>query len=204
MLRPKFLRNEIYCFEPNPDTYRDLQNNIHINGLAINTFNLALSNKKERCRLFIPDGACGGTSIDAKNYFRRDLLPGEQKPTRFHEVEAEVFDDLWPVISAKAAPPLQDIVVKLDAEGYELTIVSGMSGFINTYADRITFLVELYDSEYDDALAVFGGHGFTCSSILPDGSAGKALRPGKNHFGNYCFKMNTQDQAVINSGNSRR
>ena len=31
---------QIYCFEPNPDTFRELTNNLQINGLQANTFNL--------------------------------------------------------------------------------------------------------------------------------------------------------------------
>jgi FkbM family methyltransferase len=186
----------IYCFEPNPDTFRELTGNLRLNNVAANTFNLALSNKKERCRLFVPEGACGGSSINAKNYQRRDLLPGEELPTAFHDVEADSFDHLWKDISAKAPPGPGKIVVKLDAEGFELTIVAGMSAFLTAEAARLTLLIEVYESEYDAALKALTAHGFTCFSILGDGTTGPAVRPEKNRFSNYCFKMSGQTAAI--------
>jgi FkbM family methyltransferase len=181
--------SRIYCFEPNPDTFRELTNNLRLNNLTANTFNLALSNKKERCRLFVPEGACGGSSIDAKNYQRRDLLPGEQLPTAFHEVDAEIFDDLWKGIAEKAPLGPGKILIKLDAEGFELTIIAGMREFLTAHAARVTLLIEVYESEYDSALAALTPFGLVCSSILPDGTTGPAQRPDKNRFQNYCFKM---------------
>lgn len=188
--------SRIYCFEPNPDTFRELTNNLRLNNVAANTFNLALSNKKERCRLFVPEGACGGSSIDAKNYQRRDLLPGEQLPTAFHEVEADIFDDLWKAIAAKAPLGSGKIVVKLDAEGFELTIVAGMSAFLTAEVARLTLLIEVYESEYDAAQTALTAHGLTCFSILGDGTTGPAVRPEKNRFSNYCFKMPGQATAA--------
>ena len=179
----------IYCFEPNPDTFRELTGNLRLNNVAANTFNLALSNKKERCRLFVPEGACGGSSINAKNYQRRDLLPGEELPTTFHDVDADSFDHLWKDISAKAPPGPGKIVVKLDAEGFELTIIAGMRTFLTAEAARVTLLIEVYESEYDDALESLSAYGFTCFSILGDGTTGPVVRPEKNRFSNYCFKM---------------
>jgi len=178
----------IYCFEPNPDTFRELTGNLRLNNVAANTFNLALSNKKERCRLFVPEGACGGSSINAKNYQRRDLLPGEELPTAFHEVDADIFDDLWKDISAKTPPGPGKIIIKLDAEGFELNIVSGMSAFLTAEASRITLLIEVYESEYNAAVKALSAHGFVCFSILSDGTTTAPVRPAKNRFNNYCFK----------------
>jgi len=180
---------QIYCFEPNPDTFRELSHNLEINGLAANKFNIALSDKKDRCRLFVPEGACGGSSIDAKNYQRRDLLPDEQLPTKFHEVDAERFDDLWRVISNTTSLGSGKIFIKVDAEGFELTIVSGMEEFLKTYASRVTLLLEVYDSEFDAALSMLGNLGFSCHSVLLDGSLAAPERPGTNRFRNYCFKV---------------
>ena len=180
--------SQIHCFEPNPDTFAELTNNLRINALVANTYNLALSDKKDRCRLFVPDGACGGSSIEAKNYQRRDLLPGEKLPTAFHEVDAERFDDLWKTISPKTPLSTGNIVIKLDAEGFEMTIISGMTEFLKTYASRITLLIEVYDSEYDDAVSKLSALGFTCHHILMDGGIASAERPGTNRFRNYCFK----------------
>ena len=181
--------SRIYCFEPNPDTFRELTNNLRLNNLAANTFNIALSDKKERCRLFVPEGACGGSSIDAKNYQRRDLLPGEQLPTAFHDVDAEIFDDYWNGVSEKAPLGPGKIVVKLDAEGFELTIIAGMREFLTTHAARVTLLIEVYESEYAAALKTLQAHGMACYGILPDGTTGPAERPAKNRFSNYCFKL---------------
>ena len=180
---------QIYCFEPNPDTFQELTNNLLINNLTANTFNLALSNKKERCRLYVPEGACGGSSINAKNYERRDLLPGEQRPTAYHEVDAEVFDDIWKDISAKSPLAPGKVVIKLDAEGFELTIIAGMDAFLKANAPRTTVLIEVYESEYDAAFKTLEAYGFAGFCIQSDGLTAPAKRPDKNRFQNYCFKI---------------
>ena len=180
---------QIYCFEPNPNTFRELTNNLQINGLQANTFNLALSNKKERCRLYVPEGACGGSSINAKNYERRDLLPGEQRPTAYHEVDAEVFDDLWKGISEKSPLAPGRVVIKLDAEGFELAIIAGMDAFVKANAARLTILIEVYESEYDAAFKTLEAYGLAGFSIQSDGLTAPAQRPEKNRFQNYCFML---------------
>ena len=184
----------IYCFEPNPDVYCDLTNNLRLNNIDANTFNLALSNKKERCRLFVEDGAFGGGSM-LTNWQRRELLPGEKLPTTFHEVEADLFDNLWKGISSQAPAGPGKIIIKLDAEGFELNIVSGMSAFLTAEASRITLLIEVYESEYDEAVKALSAHGFVCFSILSDGTTTAPARPSKNRFSNYCFKKAQQEKS---------
>ena len=190
----RILGAHIYCFEPNPDVYRDLINNLRLNNIDANTFNLALSNKKERCRLFVENGASGGGSM-LTNWKRRELLAGEKLPTTFHEVEADLFDNLWKGISSQAPAGPGKIIIKLDAEGFELNIVSGMSAFLTAEASRITLLIEVYESEYDEAVKALSAHGFVCFSILSDGTTTAPARPSKNRFSNYCFKKAQQEKS---------
>lgn len=178
----------IWSFEPNPDTFRELRANLDLNELPVNAVNLGLSDTPGRVRLFVPDGACGGSSIEAKNYQRRDLLPGETLPSRFHEIDVVRFDDFW----TGRQPQLPDdaqVLVKIDSEGHELPIITGMRDFIAAHRERLTLLIEVYESEYDAALKALSAHGFTCFSILGDGTTAPAVRPEKNRFSNYCFKM---------------
>lgn len=178
----------IYCFEPNPVTFSYLKQNIDGNFLSAQLFNIALSDKKERCRLFVPEGACGGSSIEAKNYRRRDLLPNERPPTFFHEVSAERFDDIWTLIGENDIMNEGNLVFKLDAEGHELPIILGMKNFLSKYLIRIFLIIECYDSEYDDLIKETKGLGFDGFLINCDGTLSSIERPGKNCFRNYYFK----------------
>ena len=177
----------IWSFEPNPDTFRELKANLDLNGLAVNAVNLGLSDAPGRARLFVPEGACGGSSIDAKNYRRRDLLPGETLPSKFHEIEVVRFDDFW-ADRQPQIPGDSQIMVKLDAEGHELAIITGMRDFLTAHRERVTLLVEIYDSEFEAMTAALGAQGFLAGLIEPDGTVGNAVRPGQNRFRNYCFR----------------
>jgi FkbM family methyltransferase len=179
---------QIYSFEPNPDTFRELQDNLELNAIQVNAFNLALSDKAERCRLFVPEGACGGSSIEAKNYQRRDLLPGEAPPKKFHEVDAVVFDDFRRERVKNPPAGGARYVVKLDAEGHEIPIIAGMKAFIRENIDRVTLVVELYESEYAEAVKAIGALGLKGRILLGDGTRGPVVAPEKNRFANYCFE----------------
>jgi FkbM family methyltransferase len=179
--------DRLWCFEPNPDTYRELAANLRANGLAAHAYNLGLSDAPGHARLFVPEGACGGSSIDAQNYQRRPLQPGETLPTRFHEVELVRFDDLWSR-EKPALPTGGAIVVKLDAEGHERKIIDGMQHFLRTHRERVTLLVEVYECDYDGIVAALGAHGLVPRAIASDGSPGSPDRPEPNRFKNYCFQ----------------
>jgi len=185
----------IWSFEPNPDTFRELKANLDLNGLAVNAANLGLSDAPGRVRLFVPEGACGGSSIEAKNYRRRELLPGETLPSKFHEIEVVRFDDFWTGRQPEL-PGGAQVVVKLDAEGHELPILTGMRDFIAAHRERLTLLVEIYDSEFEAMTAALGAQGFLAGLIEPDGSVGAAVRPGANHFRNYCFRASVMVPAA--------
>lgn len=187
------LADRLWCFEPNPETFRELQANLAVNELPAHARNLGLSDVAGRARLFVPDGACGGSSIEAQNYRRRDLLPGEEMPARFHEVELVQFDEFWARHRAQLTPAAGGaVVVKIDAEGHEAKILIGMQSFLAENRDRITLLIEVYESEYDAITAALWGHGLTPGVILPDGTPGATDRPEKKRFKNYCFRGASQ------------
>lgn len=184
----------IYCFEPNPVTFSYLKQNIDSNFLSAQLFNIALSDRKESCRLFVPEGACGGSSIEAKNYRRRDLLPNERPPTFFHEVSAERFDDIWTLIGENEMTDEGNLVFKLDAEGHELPIIRGMKSFLNKYLDKTFLIIECYDCEYDDLIRETKELGFSGFQINCDGTLNSIERPGKNCFRNYFFKAMAKNE----------
>ena len=74
-----------------------------------------------------------------------------------------------------------------------------MSAFLTAEAAHLTLLIEVYESEYDAALTALTAHGLTCFSILGDGTTGPAVRPEKNRFSNYCFKMPGQAAAACSA-----
>lgn len=183
----------IWSFEPNPDTFRELEANLAINGLPVRARNLGLSDAPGRARLFVPEGACGGSSIEAQNYKRRDLLPGEKMPSLFHDIELVSFDDFWEKNRRDFEPAAGgSIMVKIDAEGHETKILAGMTAFLAANRDRITLLVESYESEFDALSSALAAYGLAPRQILPDGTLGSADRPAKNRFLNYCFRADSK------------
>ncbi len=186
--------DRIWSFEPNPDTFRELQANLALNSLAVNAQNTGLSDAPGRARLFVPEGACGGSSIEAQNYKRRDLLPGEQLPSKFHEIELVEFDAFWSQNLARfTLPHAGRILVKIDAEGHEGKVIAGMKSFIAAHRERITLLVEVYESEFDATTAALAALGLTPRVLLLDGTEGPANRPELNKFKNYCFRVGESD-----------
>lgn len=105
-----------YSFEPNPELYSFLQDNIDINGLAsrVKTFRLAAGAVPGHSVLHFDYGNMGGGHID---------VPGEDAPTEISEGHAAVeiarIDDLLP-------PDKTVDLIKIDAEGFEPLVLRGM------------------------------------------------------------------------------
>jgi FkbM family methyltransferase len=107
----------VYAFEPHPRLAKILQSNVD-NMLLRNRVRclaVALSDRNGTIRLHYPPGHLGGGSVV--------LGPSENSPRDVIEREARRLDDLL-------APDFRCDLVKIDVEGYEKEVLSGMCGII--------------------------------------------------------------------------
>ena len=115
-----------YAFEPNPLMYGRLNENITLNNAQrhIHAMNFGLSNERAK----LPFYTSPSTLLTSAGSFQ----PSRRKP-RKQQLEVEVYDDLpLSVLSVD--------LIKIDVEGYELKVISGMVETIKR--DRPIMIVE--------------------------------------------------------------
>ncbi len=102
-------QGRVYSFEPNPELYSFLVDNVNINGLRkqASTWNLALSDQPGRADLHFGYHNMGGGS-----------LGGKGASTHTVSVEVDTLDRLL-------APGTRVDLIKIDAEGFEPKILLG-------------------------------------------------------------------------------
>lgn len=129
---------KVYCFEPMQETFLMLQRNIVINHLEDRTI---LINKGV--------GECGAK---ASVSFKKDSNSGFTRLalSDIGDVEIIAIDDLN--IEQKIG------FVKIDVEGFELAVLKGMVKTLKR--DKPFLMVELWDSNFDDAVSVLEGIGY--------------------------------------------
>lgn len=123
---------EVDAFEPSSNNRRLLEENIENNGCNnIVVFKVALSNKKDKMKLF--NGKTAGENSLKENY---------HNGIGFEIVEVEKFDDI------KLTPP---DMIKIDVEGNEREVLEGMESVLKT--DKpCTIILEDWDNKNTDWL----------------------------------------------------
>ena len=109
---------KLYSFEPNPDLFSVLNDNIRINGLTPNSklFQAAAGDSTSRQKLiFHPNYSGGGTVVD----------PAHPTPAGFGEAAIDIV-----AIDEVAGPDLAADLIKIDVEGYEPAALAGAARLI--------------------------------------------------------------------------
>lgn len=117
----------VISFEPQPDVYQIMIENIELNGLQerIKLFNMGLGHQVEELTMYIPSfTGTGGASF-------RNL----------HEDEGEAREIKIPVEPLDAIETNLVDLIKIDVEGFELNVISGAYGLITQH--RPTIMAEL-------------------------------------------------------------
>jgi FkbM family methyltransferase len=110
----KFPNSRISCFEPNPNIFPLLEENIFYNNLKnIKTFNIALGNKSQKRKFYIDNSGYGAFSTAS---FKKDAWNGKQKSIPI-KVRTQ---PLSKYIKSKVD------LLKLDVEGIELEILKDL------------------------------------------------------------------------------
>lgn len=103
---------QVFCFEPNPDTFKRLKKNIEINGLLnIKSENIAISDKLGSISLKIGESSEGSTIMEngSLNFYSDNI-----------EVNTSTLDEIVTRYKIKKID-----ILKIDAEGAEELILKG-------------------------------------------------------------------------------
>lgn len=119
----------VFCFEPNPKVFCVLKANLYERqSRGTELFNFALGERDEVSTLAIPKGNYGGAFINGKgNAYSLDELAGKDgfrsyDPANYDELQIEVRKGRE-VMAEVFAECQGGIVIKIDAEGFEQTIL---------------------------------------------------------------------------------
>lgn len=149
----------IFSFEPLPDTFGRLQDNIALNQAEnINALNVGLGEKEETLTFYFRPEMTGAASA-------RNITETEQ--ARLLSCPVRRLDDCWREIGCN--PDL----IKCDVEGGELFVFRGGSECLQTA--RPAILCEMlrkwsakFEYHPNDILSFLGGLGYVCFEPLPD------------------------------------
>ena len=120
---------KIICFEPYPENYQALMKNISINNLSkIITENKAVGDSQGKLKLYYQPNENNLGMVSA-SYIENSVV---------HEVEVISLDKYL------ETQPLNKIdLIKIDVEGFEYHVLSGMKKTLSTYSPKI--LIEIFD-----------------------------------------------------------
>jgi FkbM family methyltransferase len=134
----------VIAFEPNPATLARLRRNLELNGMEIELFGVALSNREETVTLYAPEGCHGETSMRKSGCGRVVEM----------RVQAVRLDDILP----------RDIdridFVKIDVEGAEALVFDGARAMLRRF--RPPVLLEINEQ----ASRAFGFARYDATKIL--------------------------------------
>jgi FkbM family methyltransferase len=157
----------VYAFEPASDTFTSLEqrfNNIDPRGGVVKCFNIALGKGNEMATLYKGDNFSGTNSLLKPVHNAKKVLVSSAETVSVQE--GDVF------CSANDIPYID--FVKIDTEGYEISVLKGFSNYIESgrigaiqfeyggsWIDSRTYLL--------DAFEIFLNHGYKIGKIYPDG-----------------------------------
>jgi len=120
---------KIICFEPYPENYQALMNNISINNLSkITAENKAVGDSQGKLKLYYQPNENNLGMVSA-SYIENSVV---------HEVEVISIDEYL-----KTQPLNKIDLIKIDVEGFEYQVLSGMKKALSTYSPKI--LIEIFD-----------------------------------------------------------
>lgn len=155
--------HQVIAFEPNPQNYNKLKDNLIFNNINPITYNTALSNSDGSVK-FKLDESQSSVSVDSN------------QNNNVRQVNTRKCDNL---ISDEDLPTPS--VVKIDVEGFELKVIKGMSDIIS---DIEFFIIELhypkmeeYNSNPESIVEILEENGFIIELRTSDGEVAQESKP---------------------------
>jgi FkbM family methyltransferase len=150
----------VTSFEPQPNVFKKLQKNIELNDLQhrIKPINMGLGNQKDELTMYVPKfTGTGGASF--KN---------------LHEDEGDAVEIKVPVDTLDSLETGEIDLIKIDVEGFELSVITGASTLVAR--SKPTIMAELlrkwmkpFGHSPQMFLEYLDGLNYRCFAINPDG-----------------------------------
>lgn len=169
---------QLISFEPVPETFSYLKNNVEQLGIQNATLHqVAVSNFEGTVQMEVPSYASGGKNFYQSRISNNDTMGGGGIPVRAAKLDTLVADVSKPIS-----------FIKIDVEGHELSAIEGAQETLRKHHPAI--LIEVSENP-DDAnssagklFALFTALGYTAQ--VHDGNALRPRRTGEQ-FVNYFF-----------------
>jgi len=169
----------VYAFEPEPDNYDRLIDNISLNALdSIRTYNTALGSTTGTLDLYLAEANSGAHSAFQSNTNVSDKKVQVPMRTLDSVVEQDSITDIK--------------MIKLDVEGYELEVLRGAVQVLRQQKPML--IVELNDeiqqaagSSSSSVKELLSSLGYQPHNILEDGQIGDLVRTSKHLNDNIVF-----------------
>lgn len=125
---------KVYAFEPSPDHLRKLKRNILLNNFRnIQTFNLALSNKKGVVKFYVAGSRSSLMKNEAESHMDKKVKP--------IKVKAVTLNDF---VNKERIKHID--FIKIDVEGWDLQVLKGASNILKG-KDAPDIMVEVIDDQ---------------------------------------------------------
>mgnify|MGYP006082203657 CR=1 FL=1 len=139
------LVKKTYSFEPILENFNQLKKNIEINNYKnVEIYNLALSNKKEKVDMWVPDkDRTGGFSI----YNKSDEELKVYKPNSIHKekVLCNILDEILNFKNKK-------IAIKIDVERHEKSVIEGAINLLKK--NNVLLQIEIFENRKKEVFEI--------------------------------------------------
>jgi FkbM family methyltransferase len=150
---------QVHMFEPNPYCCKILEVNsfIALKNTKYRIYNYGLGDKNKKCILTVPNNNWGGAFIkDDSNSYDENVLVSKDRfqsftNSNYFTIDIEIHkttDVLSKTFTELIENNMTRGVVKIDVEGYELTILKGIAGSIPLEL-KILIVFESWDCNFD-------------------------------------------------------
>ncbi|SNQ60938.1 FkbM family methyltransferase [Candidatus Methanoperedens nitratireducens] len=121
MISEVFPKANIYCFEPLLDPFKKLSKWAEFQSGRVNVSNIAIGDSEGDMQMFYHSEHSPSSSLLKSTEICKELYPFIQKQTPI-SVKLATLDKLMGNLSE---PPIPDILIKLDVQGYEDRVIRG-------------------------------------------------------------------------------
>ena len=188
----------VHAFEPIPATFRRMQENMEANYPSVHAHQIALSDREGEIKFATIDTDSGSATVEADYLERRMKTNRTPAEMRFETCRTTTFDSFWKLLPRPALEGIRKIAAKIDVEGHEPAVLTGMQEFLRASPLDILIICETHFQNITRVRELVEPHGF--SLLAP----GEEAFGSKEHFGSaqdltFYRCARKSDETVLNS-----